>query len=136
MFYATCEGVCRVTQRDMKDIEASLSLQARQRVGFVLVTLDPARDTVAALRSYRRASDLSQNRWMLLRGDADSTSRLASLLGVAAGQDRLGRFIHSSELVILDKTGRILHHHEGVRADLAGIAREVEFAVLGAKGGS
>jgi protein SCO1/2 len=128
MFYAACQGACVITRQDMQQIEASLSPAVRERVEFVLVTLDPARDTIPVLRSYRRAECLSSARWTLLRGDVTATSRLAALLGVAAGPDSSGRFVHSSELVVVDESGRILHRHEGWRADLPRIAREIREA--------
>ena len=130
MFYATCQGVCVTTKEDMQQIEASLSPTARQRVGFILVTLDPGRDTDAGLQTYRRAENLSPRRWTLLRGDDAATVKLAGLLGVAAGRDASGRFIHSSELIVLDATGRILHRHSGLHADLSAITREIETAAL------
>jgi protein SCO1/2 len=129
MFYSTCQGVCVITKNNMQQIDASLSPATRERVKFVLVTLDPARDTAAALRSYRRVENMPASRWTLLRGDDAATGRLASFLGVAYGRDSSGRFIHSSEIVILDSDGRVLHRHNGVAANLSGIASEVDAAV-------
>jgi protein SCO1/2 len=130
MFYATCQGVCVTTKQDMQQIEASLSPAARQRVGFILVTLDPLRDTDAGLQTYRRTENLSPRRWTLLRGDDAVTVKLAGLLGVSAGRDGSGRFIHSSELIVLDASGRILHRHNGLHADLSAITKEIEIAAL------
>lgn len=130
MFFATCQGVCVITRQDMQQIEASLSLATRHNVNFILVTLDPVRDTAADLRSYRRSENLSPRRWTLLRGDDDATAKLAELLGVTAGRDTSGRFIHSSELVVLDPSGRIIHRYSGTQADLSAIAAEIETTVL------
>jgi protein SCO1/2 len=130
MFYSTCQGVCVITKQDMQDIDASLSPAARQRVGFVLVTLDANRDTAEALRTYRHTESLPSDRWTLLRGDDAATSRLASLLGIASGRDASGRFVHSSQLIVLDQNGRIILRYGGLRADLNKIAREVEVAAL------
>lgn len=134
MFYSTCQGVCLLTSREMREIEATLPPAVRERVGFVLVTLDPTHDRVPVLRSYRRDQGLSPARWTLLRGGAAETDRLAALLGIIAGRDASGRFVHSSELVILDEGSRIVHRHPGAGADLAAIAREMEQAA-GAKRG-
>jgi protein SCO1/2 len=128
MFYATCQGVCVTTKEDMQQIEASLSAAVRQRVGFVLVTLDPIRDTEASLQTYRRTENLSPRRWTLLRGDEADTAKLAGLLGVSAGRDASGRFVHSSELIVLDASGRILQRHSGLHANLSAITREIEIA--------
>jgi protein SCO1/2 len=130
MFYASCQGVCVITKQAMQAIEASLSSTSRGRVGFVLVTLDSGRDSVHALRSYRRDEGLSPARWTLLRGSDGATSKLARFLGVASGRDNSGRFIHGSQLVVLDESGRIIHSHNGVRANLDLIAGEVEAAAL------
>jgi len=130
MFYSTCQGVCLITKQDMQALEASLSPTARERVGFVLVTLDFSRDTAQALRAYRREEGLSPARWTLLRGDEAATSKLAGLLGIASGRDASGRFVHSSELIVLDESGRIIHRHNGLRANLDGIASEIEAAAL------
>jgi len=130
MFYSTCQGVCSITKQDLQAIEASLSPTARERVRFVLVTLDPRHDTAQVLHTYRRAEELSPSWWILLRGDDAATRKLAALLGIGSGRDASGRFIHSSELVILDESGHIIHRHNGLRADLHGIAGEIETAAL------
>jgi protein SCO1 len=130
MFYSTCQGVCIITKDDMQALEASLSPETRGRIGFVLATLDPSRDTAQVLRAYRRAEGLSSARWTLLRGDDAATSKLAGLLGIGAGRDASGRFVHSSELIVLDESGRIIHRHSGLRANLDGIASEIEAAAL------
>jgi protein SCO1/2 len=126
MFYSTCEGVCRLTLQDMQMIEASLSAATRERVLFILVTLDPAADTPEALRSYRAAENLAPNRWALLRGDLLETRQLSNLLQVRAGRDSSGRFIHSSQLVVVDESGNIFDIHDGTQANLRTITRELE----------
>ena len=128
MFYATCQGVCVITKQDMQAIEASLPPAVREQVGFILVTLDARRDTAEALHTYRQTESLSPTRWTLLRGDEEATGKLAALLGIGSGRDSAGRFIHSSELVVLDQAGRVIHRHSGLRADLQAIAGEIEAA--------
>jgi protein SCO1/2 len=130
MFYSTCQGVCAITKADMQAIEASLSPAARERVGFVLVTLDPENDTAEALQTYRRDASLSPARWTLARGNKAATGRLAKLLGIGAGRDDSGRYIHTSELIVLDQSGRIIHHYSGLRADLQAITSEIEAVAL------
>jgi cytochrome oxidase Cu insertion factor (SCO1/SenC/PrrC family) len=130
MFYATCAGVCAITREDMRAIEASLSPRARERVCFVLATLDPPHDSVAALRAYRHAAGLSTARWFLLRGDLPATRALAARLQIGAGRDATGRFTHTSMLAVVDESGRVIHQHSGQRANLAAITAEVEAAAL------
>ena len=130
MFYAACQGVCVVTRDDLRAIEASLPAALRSEVRFVLVTLDARHDTVSALRAYRSQEELPHERWRLLRGDADSTTKLARLLGIGFGRDALGRFVHASRIVILDASGKIIHRQDGIHADLVAAGKVLQDAII------
>jgi protein SCO1/2 len=118
MFFASCEGVCVITKNDLKAVETSLPPAVRARTLFVLVTLAPERDTPAVLKQYRVEQGLSGKRWRLLRGPVGATAALAVQLGVGYGLDSNGRFKHSSEITVLDATGRVLLQQDGIHADL------------------
>jgi protein SCO1/2 len=123
MFYASCEGVCVITKEDLKAVEASLPVDIRSQIFFVLVTLAPNRDSARVLRDYRAEQGLSATRWLLLRGSDRATAELARLLKVGYGIDHSGLFRHGSEITVLDKTGTILLQRDGVHADLAAITQ-------------
>ncbi len=125
MFFATCQGICLITREEMEKIEASLDASTLARSGFVLVTLDPSRDSYKSLAEYRATQGLSASRWTLMRGDADSTRRIANYLGVTYGRDSAGRFVHTSELVVLNEQGRVVGRHSGVRKDMQSILSEL-----------
>ena len=118
MFFATCAGICVLTKDDLKTVEASLSSADRERTFFVLVTLEPERDTATALKDYRQAQNMASGRWRLLRGSPADTARLAAQLGVLYGRDHSGLFRHSSQLVVLDTEGKIVSCQDGIHADL------------------
>jgi protein SCO1/2 len=119
MFYASCEGVCIITKDDMKAVEASLPAAVRERTEFVLVTLAPDLDTPAVLQAYRVEQGLSANRWRLLCGSPAATAQLARRLGIGYGRDASGIFRHSSEITVLDESGKIVLRQDGIHADLA-----------------
>jgi len=125
MFFATCAGVCIITKEDMKTVEASLPSKVRDQTVFVLVTLDPTHDSAADLSNYRIAQSLSAARWRLLRGSPADTARLATSLGIGYGRDKSGLFRHSSQVVVLDRAGKIILWQDGVHADLAKTVRTV-----------
>lgn len=118
MFFATCQGVCLITKDDMKTVEASLPSDTRKHTTFVLVTLDPEHDSISDLKDYRNTQGLTANRWRLLRGSAADTARLATLLGIGYGLDNSHLFRHSSEIIVLDKAGKIVSCQNGIHADL------------------
>jgi protein SCO1/2 len=128
MFYATCEGVCVITKNDLKQIEASLPPKVRRRTAYVLVTLDPANDTMAVLKRYRFNQGLAPQNWRLLRGSPGDTARLAAVLGIGFGRDGAGLIRHSSQLVVLDGKGRIVRRQDGIHADLDALAQVVTAA--------
>ena len=50
MFYASCRFVCPLIVDSAKGIDRSLSATERDRLGYLLVSIDPARDDPAALK--------------------------------------------------------------------------------------
>jgi len=113
MFFAKCEYACPVLVHDMKKVQAALSADARDKVGFVLVSFDTERDTPAALAEYRKNHELPAN-WTLLRGAPDDVLELAALLGVKFKKDARGQFAHSNILTVLNGSGEVVHQQIGL----------------------
>lgn len=108
MFYATCPMACPLTIETLRHIEHALSPGERARLGIVLVTLDPERDTPAALHALARERRVDEKRWTLARVSPSDTRKLAAALGVQYRQLDDGNFDHSSVLILLDASGRML----------------------------
>src|SRR5690349_18632999 len=53
MFFTNCEHSCPFIVNDMKAIEKALPPAIRGKVDFLLVSIDPDRDTPEALRAFR-----------------------------------------------------------------------------------
>lgn len=113
MFFAKCEYACPVLVHDMKKVQAALPEEARDKVGFVLVSFDTERDTPAALAEYRKNHELPAN-WTLLRGAPDDVLELAALLGVKFKKDARGQFAHSNILTALNSGGEVVHQQIGL----------------------
>jgi protein SCO1 len=118
MVYTSCAYACPRMLMDMKRIEGELGGAAD--VGFVMVSIDPARDTPARLAEYARGARLEGDRWVLLTGGDDDVLELAALLGVQYRRMANGEFVHSNFLSILDRDGRVAHRQMGLGADPAG----------------
>jgi len=114
MFFANCQAACPLLVHDMKRIEEGLPPEIRDRVGFTLVTIDPERDTPAALNSYRQRVELDAQRWILLRGQPEDIQELAMLLGVKYKRETSGQFAHSNLITVLDPEGKIIHQQIGL----------------------
>jgi protein SCO1/2 len=108
MFYTSCKYVCPLIVDSAKGVEHGLSADERQGLGILLVSLDPARDDTAALKSVADKRKLDPARWTLARTDEHNVRKLAALLGVRYRALADGEFNHTSALVLLDAEGRKL----------------------------
>ena len=108
MFYTSCKYVCPLIVDSAKGVEHALSAEQRDRLGILLVSLDPARDDTAALKSVFDKRKLDAGRWTLARTDERSVRSLAALLGVRYRALADGEFNHTSALFLLDADGRRL----------------------------
>lgn len=117
MVFTHCGYACPMTVQDMKRLARTLPDDGR-RVRFVLVSLDPARDTPEVLRTFARTHALGDN-WTLLTGADDDVRMLAGVLGVRYRTEVGGEIAHSNLLTLLDAGGELLHQQEGLGADPA-----------------
>jgi protein SCO1/2 len=108
MFYTSCGYVCPLIVDSAKGIEHALDEAQRAGLDILLVSLDPARDDVAALRAVAERRKLDPARWTLARTDAAGVRRLAAVLGVRYRALANGEFNHTSSLMLLDRDGRRL----------------------------
>ena len=124
MFFAQCEYACPLLVRDMQRLRALLPDDVRAQAQFVLVSFDTARDTPAALKSYRERMSLDAG-WTLLRGETDAVQELAMLLGVKFKQDARSQFSHSNLISILNARGEVAHQHVGLQGEVSEAAKAV-----------
>src|SRR5262249_59163829 len=118
MVYTTCTSACPIIVSLMQLMEGALPPDLRPQVGFVLVSLDPERDTPSVLRAYRDKMHLDPMSWSLLSGHPDDVMDLAMVLGIRYQQDQSGGFIHSNMITLLNTPGATVHPHEGLQQDM------------------
>lgn len=119
MFYTSCQFICPLIVDAGKAIEKQLAPAQQQRVGFLLISMDPARDTPAALKKIESGRKLDPKRWTLAAPAPGDVRAAAGVLGVRYRQLEDGEFNHSTVLVLLDADGRELARTEqvGSKAD-------------------
>lgn len=108
MFYSSCKFVCPLIIDTLQKTERELGADERSRLGVLMISLDPAVDTPAVLKALADKRHLDQPRWQLAHASATAVRRLAAVLGIQYRQLQDGEFSHSSELVLLDRDGRIV----------------------------
>ena len=119
MFYSSCPYMCPLIIESGKAIDRSLTPAERARLGVVMVSLDPKRDSPAALTALVKKRGIDAKRWTLLRPEPKDLRSLAAVLGVKYRALADGEFNHTSVLILLDADGRILARTEtiGTRPD-------------------
>lgn len=109
MLYTHCEFACPRILADMKRIQQELSAGARQETGFLIISIDPERDTPERFTTFAEENDLGEDSWTLLQGEHGDVLEMAALLGVRYRRISETDFTHSNMLTVLDKEGEIVH---------------------------
>ena len=112
LFFTSCQHSCPLIVNDMKAIEKALPAKLRGKVDFLLVSIDPDRDTLAALRAFRQQHGLAAD-WRILRGSPEDVKRLADLVGFSYYPGSQLQFAHSLLITELNPTGDIIFQQSG-----------------------
>ncbi|HEX3157992.1 MAG TPA: SCO family protein [Gemmatimonadaceae bacterium] len=127
MVYTSCAATCPLIVADLKHVEASLPAQRRGDVGFVLVSLDPERDTPGRMTEWAAQTGLDPARWTLLSGDDGAVRELAAALAVRYQTQPDGEVAHTNAITVLDTDGAVVHQQSGqgddARVTAAAVAR-------------
>jgi len=108
LMYAHCSSSCPIALATMKRIAATAP-----GVHFVLVSLDPRRDSPGALAAYASEHGLSSDRWTLLSGQDADVRALAAVLGVRYRWISSDDVAHANALTLVDATGAIVRRQAG-----------------------
>ncbi|GHA25991.1 SCO family protein [Oceanisphaera arctica] len=113
MIYTDCITACPVIVSEIKSIQAALSPEQQQRLGFVLVSLTPARDTPKVMRHFAKKRGLNEH-WTLLSGSDEDVRTLAMALNIRYMGLADGEVAHSNAITVLDEQGRMQLQQTGL----------------------
>ena len=114
MVYTSCTHTCPTIVAEMQRLQGALPAAERENVGFVLLSLDPERDSPAQLAKFAASFQLDPASWTLLTGDADAVREMAAVLDIRYREEADAQISHSNTYLVLDAQGRIVHRQEGV----------------------
>lgn len=113
MFYTSCQYTCPLIVESGKAIQRQLTPAQRDRLGLVLISMDPARDAPPALQHVADRHRVDAH-WTLATPRAADVRAVAGVLGIRYRQLAGGDFNHTAALVLLDADGRELARTEQV----------------------
>lgn len=128
--YTYCEHSCPIILAKLKRIEKGISTKHKAKVNFLLVSLDPKRDTPEVLKKYMKEKKLNENTWQMFSGSPDDVLELSALFGVRYKpmNNKSKDIAHSNMITILDKSGRIHYQMKGLDASLEKVQIEIAAA--------
>jgi len=77
------------------------------RFELLEISIDPARDSVAAIARFAAAHDITANNWLVLTGRPDLVSSFAQPLGVSVVAGPNGELLHAERTVLATPGGRV-----------------------------
>jgi protein SCO1/2 len=133
--WANCPGPCPILTGTHVRVQKILPPEARERVWFASVTLDPERDTPAALRQYatQRGADLAT--WSFLTGTPAQVEDVIRRYGVGTARLPNGEIQHVVVTFLIDAEGRIAKRYFGLEHHADDLARDLAAAAAPARSG-
>lgn len=114
MFYGTCRFACPLIIETLKGLDRGLTEEEKAKVDLLLISFDPARDTVPALRAIAVERKIDKPRWTMARAEPDDVRKIAAMLEVKYRQLEDGEFNHTNVVALLDEEGRIVARTEKI----------------------
>ena len=128
MVFTHCESACPRLVADMKRLESSLTEIELQKISFLLISMDPERDTPSRFREFAADHKLNDN-WTLVSSSQEATTEIANVLGVRVKRLEDGGFDHSNVIFVLDKEGVIVDQQDGFAVEQEEIVKSVKHLV-------
>ncbi len=121
--YTNCPAECPRMSSKMRIVAEQVKNDADVRL--VSISVDPGRDTPAALTDFARHYGAPTGQWMFLTGTPDTVHLLAYATFHVG--DVLGKIEHSTKFAVVDKQGDIRGYYSSFdKDDLAKLVADVE----------
>ena len=125
--YTHCPDTCPIQSAEMKSLQDEFA--AEKDLRFVSITVDPARDTPAALSEYAVRFGADRERWLFLTGDREAIYNLAqegfhlavAELPLASREPAAATHAHSPRFVLIDRKAEIRGYYQAT--DKPAVAR-------------
>ena len=79
--YTNCPGACPLMTRNLTLIRDMLGGAVGEDIHFVSISLDPLRDTPAAMKAFAKTHDADHDGWLFLTGQPDNVNSVTKRLG-------------------------------------------------------
>ena len=98
--------------KTMKDMQDKLPADIKAKTGFLVVSLDPKRDTPQVLAKFGEHYKTDGN-WVFLSGSDDDIRMLANTMNIRYQFAEGGMINHSNVISVLDENGNMIEQAIG-----------------------
>ena len=141
-FFTRCPSICPKMTANMARLQQSFSHNNKNGrkvidssiVRFLSFSIDPERDSVAALKKYADKFKVDHDNWWMLTGNKKTIYDFALnelKLGLVDGEGVDTSFIHSQKFVLLDKDYVVRGYYNGLdTTSLSTLAKDIGLLML------
>lgn len=140
-FFTRCPNICPTLTKNMAKLQQSFSHYNEGRkvidssiVRFVSFTIDPARDSVPALKKYANLYGVDHDNWWLLTGPKKTIYDFGLnelKMGLVDGEGIDTSFMHTEKFVLLDKHYIVRGYYNGLDTlELSKLAEDIGLLML------
>lgn len=125
MVFTHCEAACPRIVADIQRIEKALTEQELENITFLLISMDPERDTPERFKEFAADHQLNKD-WVMISSDDDATMEMANILNVRIKKLSDGGFDHSNTIHLLDGGGKIIYQQNGLAQEPTEILKQIK----------
>ncbi|WP_313191767.1 SCO family protein [Sphingobacterium sp.] len=126
MIYTSCKAACPRLVADMRHIEKTVKSKNKDKIKFLLVSIDPKVDTPERLKQFAIENEMDGEQWIFLRSNEEDTREFAATLAVNYKQISPIDFSHSNIISLFNAQGELVYQQEGLGVDYAPTIDSIE----------
>ena len=112
-FFTHCPSICPKMKAEMHKVYEKY--KDDPNVLILSHSIDPARDSISALKTYSDKLNLKSSKWHFLTGNKDSIYAISEnyLAFVKEDKDAAGGFVHDGNFILIDRQRRVRGYYDG-----------------------
>jgi len=80
MIYTACRTACPRLVADMRNIETAVSAKSKEKVKYIMISIDPVNDTPEKLKVFAKENQMDDSKWLFLQGTEETVRDFANIL--------------------------------------------------------
>lgn len=117
MIYTSCKAACPRLVADMRNIEKKVPADLKDKVQYILVSIDPETDTPKRLKAFAIENQMDHQQWLFLRSNDEQTREFSAVLAVNYKKISPIDFSHSNIISVFNAEGELAFQQEGLGVD-------------------